>query len=219
MKKKITLIGSTGLIGSHFLKELSSDDFHKVNVITRRKIENLENKKYIKQSVQDFLDLEKIREDLKTDVLINALGTTIKKAGSKEEFKKIDHDLPLKISKIAKEEGCRWMVQISSMGANKKSNIFYNHVKGLLEESLEGIDFEGLHILRPSLLLGKRTEKRPAEYISKLVIAPLSFLIPWYYRPIHAKIIANTIKHISKSNMYGKHIWEGRKLFEIKKSF
>jgi len=213
LKQKITLIGSTGLIGIHFLEEIGPNDFQKVKAITRRKIPNLENKDFIKQSIHDFSELEKIRRDLKTDVLVNALGTTIKKTRSKDEFMKIDHDLPLKISRIAKEEGCRTMILISSMGANSKSKIFYSRVKGLLEESLEEIGFEEFHILRPSLLLGKRAEARPAEYISRHIMEHLSFLIPWKYKPIHASIIAKTIKCIIMEEKSGKHIWEGRKLF------
>ena len=215
LKNKITLIGSTGLIGTHFLEEISSDDFQDVNAITRRRIPNPKNKDFIKQSIHDFSDLQKMRQDLKTDVLVSAFGTTIKKAGSKEEFMKIDHDLPLEISRIAKEEGCRTMILISSMGANSKSNIFYSRVKGLLEEALEKIEFEEFHILRPSLLLGKRTEARPAEHISKLIMYHLSFLIPWKYKPVHARIIAKTIKYLIMKKNPGKHIWEGRKLFNI----
>jgi len=131
---------------------------------------------------------------------------------------KIDHDLPLEISKIAKEEGCRTMILVSSMGANSKSNIFYRRVKGLLEESLEEIGFEEYHILRPSLLLGKRTEYRPGEYIFKLIMEPLSFIIPWNYKPIQASIIGNTINFLIKENIAGMHIWEGSKLFEIQKN-
>ena len=156
-----------------------------------------------------------MRQDLKTDILFSAIGTTIKKAGSKDEFMKIDHDLPLNISKIAKEEGCRTMILISSMGANSKSKIFYSRVKGLLEGALEEVGFEKFHILRPSLLLGKRNEARPAEYISKLIMDHLSFLIPWKYKPVHASIIAKTIKCIIMEEKSGKYIWEGRKLFNI----
>ena len=170
LKNKITLIGSTGLIGTHFLEEISSNDFQDVNAITRRRIPNPKNKDFIKQSIHDFSDLQKMRQDLKTDVLVSAFGTTIKKAGSKERFMKIDHDLPLEISRIAKEEGCRTMILISSMGANSKSNIFYSRVKGLLEEALEEIEFEEFHILRPSILLGKRSETRPTEYLSLIHI-------------------------------------------------
>ena len=215
LKQKITLIGSTGLIGTHFLEEISPDDFQNVKALTRRKIPNLENKDFIKQSVHDFSELEKMRQDLKTDVLVCALGTTIIKAGSKDEFMKIDHDLPLEISRIAKEEGCRTMILISATGANSKSKIFYSRVKGLLEESLEKVGFEEFHILRPSLLLGKRSEARPSEYISKLILDYLAFLIPLKYKPIHASIIAKTIKCIIMEEKSGKYIWEGRKLFNI----
>ena len=194
LKQKITLIGSTGFIGTHFLVEISPEDFQIVKAITRRRIPNLENKDCIKQSVHDFSDLEKMRQDLKTDVLISALGTTIQKVGSKDDCMKIDHELPLEISRIAKEEGCKTVILISSKGANSISKIFYIRVKGLLEESLEKIGFEEFHILRPSLLLGKRNETRPAENIYKLIMDHLSFLIPWGYKPIHASIIARTIK-------------------------
>ena len=215
LKQKITLIGSTGLIGTHFLKQISPDDFQKVKAITRRKIADLKNKDFIKQYVHDFSKLEKMRQDLKTDVLVSALGTTIKKAGAKDEFMRVDHDLPLEISRIAKEEGCRTMILISAMGANVNSKIFYNHVKGLLELSLEKIGFEEFHILRPSLLLGKRNDARPVEYISKLILDHLSFIIPWKYKPIHASIIAKKIRCIIMKENSGKHIWEGGKLFEI----
>ena len=120
---------------------------------------------------------------------------------------KIDHDLPMEIARIAKEEGCRAITLISSIGANSKSKIFYIRVKGLLEESWEDIGFEEFHILRPSLLLGKKTETRHAKYISKLILDPFSLLIPWKYRPIHASSIANTIKHLIREHKSGKHIW------------
>ena len=217
MKKKITLIGSSGLIGSHFLNKIKSKDSLLVNAITRHKISNLENKNFIKQSFHNFSDLEKLRGNLRTDVLVSALGTTIKKAGSKKEFMKIDHDLPLEISRIAKEEGCRTMILISSTGANSKSKLFYSRVKGLLEKSILDIGFQEFHILRPSLLLGKRSESRPAEYITKLIMEPLSFIIPWDYKPIHASTIADTINCLIKVKMSGMHIWEGKKLFELQK--
>ena len=215
LKHKLTLIGSSGLVGTNFLEQIGPDDFQNVKAITRRKILNLKNKDFIKQSVHDFSDLEKMRYDLKPDVLVSALGTTLKKAGSKNEFMKTDHDLTFKISKIAKEEGCRTMILISSIGANYESKIFYSKIKGLLEISLKEIGFEELHILRPSLLLGKRTEDRPVENISKCIIGHLSFLIPKKYKPIHARIIAKKIKFIIMEKKSGIHIWEGSKLFNI----
>jgi putative NADH-flavin reductase len=95
MQQKITLIGSTGLIGSNFLEVINNEDYQSVTAITRSRISNLDEKDFIKQSVHDFSNLEKMRKDLKTDVLVCALETTIKKVGSKDEFMKIDRDLPL----------------------------------------------------------------------------------------------------------------------------
>ena len=164
MPSKITLIGSTGLIGLHFLESIREDDFPDVTAITRRKILNLADKHFIRQAINDFSDLESMRSNLKTDVLVSTLGTTIKKAGSQDEFFKIDQDLPLHIAKMAHEEGCRTMILVSSGGANPQSSIFYCRVYGLLEEVLSEIGFDQLHILRPSLLLGPRTEIRPGEF-------------------------------------------------------
>ena len=124
MEHKITLIGSTGLIGSNFLEGISNDDYQSVTAITRRRISNLDKKDFIKQSVHDFSDLEMLRSDLKTDVLVCSMETTFKKAGSPDKFMKIDHDLPLGIAKLAKEEGCKTMILISSIGANRQSTIF-----------------------------------------------------------------------------------------------
>ena len=115
LKQKLTLIGSSGLIGTHILEQINPDDFQCVKAISRHKIPILDKKGFIQQSIHDFSDLETMRQDLKTDVLVSALGTTIKKAGSRDAFMKIDHDLPLKISKIAKQEGCKTMILISSV--------------------------------------------------------------------------------------------------------
>ena len=95
MQPKIILIGSTGLIGSNFLEVINNEDYQTVTAITRSRISSLDEKDFIKQSIHDFSNLEKMRKDLKTDVLVCALETTIKKAGSKDEFMKIDRDLPL----------------------------------------------------------------------------------------------------------------------------
>ena len=94
LKQKLTLIGSSGLIGSHILEQISPDDFQNVKAITRQKIPILDKKNFIQQSIHDFSDIEIMRQDLKKDIIVSTLGTTIKKAGSRDAFMKIDHDLP-----------------------------------------------------------------------------------------------------------------------------
>ncbi len=213
MTQRICVIGSTGLLGKHFLESISAGDFGKVTAITRRLIPSLNDRTFIKQSIHDFSDLESMRPDLKADVLICTLGTTIKTAGSQDAFVRVDHDLPIEIAKIAKEEGCKSLVLISSVGANAQSKIFYSQVKGKTEEALEKLGFEQFHILRPSMLLGKRQESRPGEFIGKIIMSPLAMMIPWKYKPIHANTIAAKIQALVKASTPGEHIWEGRSLF------
>ena len=94
MEQKAVLIGATGLIGSHFLDGLKDNDDLQIHAITRRKINHLEQKGFVGQSVYDFKDLEAIRPILKADTLISTFGTTIRNAGSQEEFVRVDHDIP-----------------------------------------------------------------------------------------------------------------------------
>jgi len=156
-----------------------------------------------------------MRNDLKADVLVCALGTTIKTAGSQEEFTRVDHDLPLAIARIAQEEGCQRMILISSVGASAQSSIFYSRTKGLLEEALDDVGFEALHILRPSMLLGDREESRPGEFAGKIFMKPLASLIPWKYRPIQAATVAAAIQRSIASDQAGKQVWEGKALFDL----
>lgn len=213
MGPRIAIIGSTGLIGKHFLKSVGPGDYESVTAITRRSIQGLGDKHFIKQGIYDFSDLNLLRDDLKVDVLVCALGTTIKTAGSQEVFMQVDHDLPLEIARIAREEGCQQMILISSVGANADASVFYSMVKGQLEADLIELGFRSLYILRPSLLLGDRDESRPGESMGKLFMAPLSRLIPWKYRPIHAGTVAAAIHRTISKAQVGTHILEGEPLF------
>lgn len=213
MLQTITIVGSTGLIGLQFLKSIGEDDYQGVTAITRRDIPSLSGKPFIHQAKYDFTDLEHMREDLKSDVLVCTLGTTIKTAGSQERFMEIDHDIPLKLAKIAREEGCQTFILVSSMGADAGSRIFYSRVKGQLEEALAGVGFPRLHILQPSMLLGARQESRRGEFIGKLIMQPLSFFIPWKYKPIQASTVAAKIHELIGIDDEGVFTWSGKALF------
>ncbi|MBT3252580.1 MAG: NAD-dependent epimerase/dehydratase family protein [Candidatus Marinimicrobia bacterium] len=213
MSSTITVIGSTGLIGLEFLSQITEGEYQKVNAITRRQITSLSGKPFIHQAVHNFEDLESMRGELKSDVLVCTLGTTIKTAGSQERFIEIDHDIPLALAKIAHEEGCNTFILVSSMGADANSSIFYSRVKGQLEEALKAVGFPRLHILRPSILLGDRQESRPGEFVGKLIMQPLSFLIPWKYKPIQASTLAAKIREIIAAEKSGVRIWSGKNLF------
>lgn len=215
MSTRITVIGSTGLIGSEFLRNVTEGEYESVTAITRREVDGLQGKMFIKQAIHDFNDLESMRSDLQTDVLVCALGTTIKTAGSQERFFEIDHDLPLSLARIAREQGCKRFILVSSVGADASSRTFYLRVKGQLEQALKELGFETLHILRPSMLLGDRLESRPGEALGKILMKPLSFVIPWKYKPIHAKQVSAKIRQLSLSTDSGNHVWLGKSLFNV----
>ncbi|NQV16100.1 NAD-dependent epimerase/dehydratase family protein [bacterium] len=213
MGLKISVIGSTGLIGKTFLESIKEGDYDQVTAITRREIENLKGKTFIKQACYDFSNLEQMKPDLKADVLICALGTTIKIAGSQERFIEVDHDLPLEIAKLAVSEGCQTIVLISAVGADVDSSIFYSRIKGRLEQDISTLPVRGIHILRPSMLMGERLESRPGEFVGKIIMQPLRFLIPWKYKPVHASTIVETIHNVIREGKQGQHFYEGKRLF------
>jgi uncharacterized protein YbjT (DUF2867 family) len=127
------------------------------------------------------------------DVVCIALGTTIKKAGSQQAFRQVDYDLVLTVAQKARQSGARRCVVITALGSDAKSSIFYNRVKGEVEQALQAMGFEQLVILRPSLLLGDRQESRPGESLGQLVAPLLSpFLIGGLrrYRPIQSDVVA-----------------------------
>src|SRR5690606_33293472 len=118
--------------------------------------------------IDDFKDLSHSRDKLQADHVYCCLGTTMKKAGSKEAFYAVDFHYPLEIAKYSQQQGASQFFLISALGANIKSKIFYNKVKGEIEVAVSSIPFQGINIFRPSLILGKRNEKRFGEDLAKV---------------------------------------------------
>ncbi|MFT5887008.1 MAG: hypothetical protein ACI9IP_003481 [Arcticibacterium sp.] len=188
MTQKTALIaGASGLIGQELVKYLlNSSLYNKVIILVRRKID-LEHAKLI-QEIVDYknLDLSKI----KADHVFCTLGTTIKKAGSKEAFREVDELFPLQVAKQLYKNGAEMYCIVTAMGANASSSIFYNKVKGEVENGLQKIGFKHLGLFRPSMLLGDRKESRIGEEIGQTVMAWLNFLTPSDYKAIHIKKVA-----------------------------
>tara|TARA_B100000214_G_scaffold361371_1_gene324697 strand:- start:68 stop:727 length:660 start_codon:yes stop_codon:yes gene_type:complete len=158
------VIGSTGLIGKKLIFELAKKD-KEVIAITRRPISKLpENVTPFKINFDNFLKNGSLPS---CDHIYICLGTTIKKAGSKSEFKKIDFDYSVSFAKKAREAGATKISLVSSVGANKCSKNFYLKTKGEVEEEIKKIDFQFINIFRPSLLLGNREERRFLEKIGQ----------------------------------------------------
>lgn len=161
------LAGATGLTGGHCLRLLLDDpEFETVKVLTRRPL-GMEAHKLV-EIVVDFDQLEDYRLQMEATHVFCALGTTIAKAGSKEAFKKVDYEYPLRLAKIARSLDCSSFSVITAMGSNTKSPFFYSRVKGDLELELEKLGFPSLQILQPSLLMGERSERRFGEGIAQV---------------------------------------------------
>jgi uncharacterized protein YbjT (DUF2867 family) len=170
------VIGATGLIGKQLVDLLLSDpDLDKVKVFARKEIPSHTIKQIFIKTAFDSLDGIK-NEITGTDLFI-CMGTTIKVAGSQAQFHKVDHDYPLNFAKLARENGVVNVYLVSSIGANSKSRNFYLRTKGELEEHLAALNFNKTIIFQPSMLLGKRKEKRLGEKVGQIVMTKLNFLL------------------------------------------
>ena len=211
--KEVTLFGGTGLIGSLLLDILIEDnDYHKINVVTRKPI-SLSHKK-IKIHIIDFSDSKSYSQTLRNSQIVFAsIGTTQSKVkGNKESYRKIDFDIIYNIAKACKENDIENFSFVSSSGANIKSNNFYLNLKGEIENSILNLNLSSTSIFRPSLLLGKRKEKRYGEKVAQLIMPFLSFLMPSRYKPIRAALVAKSMVNISKSIQPGFKIYHYKEI-------
>lgn len=158
---KAIVIGATGLVGNLILNELLKDNvFSEVRIFVR-KTTGIINPK-LKEIIGPMIDIDALGSEIKGDVLFNAIGTTIKQAGSKEEQQRIDRDMPITFARLASGNGVRLMVNVSSVGASLKGN-FYLRTKAEMEAGTEKFFPNSVFHFRPSLLVGNRKEFRIAE--------------------------------------------------------
>lgn len=208
-----TLIGATGLIGNYLLEELLQDDyFDTVKILIRRRMEFSHPK--LEKHLVDFNDGDSFLVALSnSDVVFCSIGTTQKKVkGDKAAFRKIDYDIAVNAARFSKMVGCETFVLVSSVGANSNSNNFYLKLKGEIEEAVKETELKSIHIMRPSVLLGDRKEKRIGESISKNIMSALSFLVPSKYKPIQGRTVAKAMKNVSKENKQGFFIYEYKEI-------
>lgn len=210
---KAILIGATGLVGSEILKKLIVDScFSEIVVLTRRPLSQKDGK--IREYLVDFEDTQAWKENVQGDVLFSALGTTLKKAGSKEAQARVDYHYQFEVARIARHNGVRSLIQISSVGAHSKSPFFYLRMKGQLEEALKGLSFEKCCLLQPGPLAGKREQERPQE---KWLIQFLEWLpkIPGMesYWPIRASDVAKVAVEEASSGQIGFYQLKPKALF------
>jgi uncharacterized protein YbjT (DUF2867 family) len=149
----------------------------------------------LEKKIVDFGDSDSLLVALSnSDVVFCSIGTTQKKVkGDKEAYKKIDFDIPARLAKLCKMTGCEKFVLVSSVGADKTSGNFYLQLKGEVEEAVRATGLNSVHIMRPSMLLGKRKEYRAAEKIIGPLMKIFSFLVPAKYKAIEAVEVAKAM--------------------------
>ncbi|KPZ76311.1 oxidoreductase [Leptospira kirschneri] len=216
MSQKIALVaGASGLIGKYLLEELSKSSYYQKVYALVRKPGNTTGAEAIISDYESLVASSLPKEI--TDVFC-CLGTTISKAGSQENFRKVDHEYVLKLAKLTKEKGARSFLIVSALGADPKSFVFYNRVKGEMEKDLEKVGFSFLGIFRPSLLEGEREEVRPGEVVGHLVAKIVNPFL-WggirKYRSIHGRTVAKAMIQIAEKEPKGIRILESDRIADF----
>jgi uncharacterized protein YbjT (DUF2867 family) len=193
MNKTAVVFGATGLVGKELVFELLEDpSFLKVKAVIRKPLP-LSHPRLDQITIKDYSGLDAIKDQLAADVYFCCIGTTIKKAGSQEEFKRIDYDIPLKVAELAENLKVSNLIVISSLGAKADTSNFYLRTKGLMEQEVQKRFTGNLKFMRPSLLLGHRSEFRLAEKFAQIMMMGLGFLMVGpllKYKAIHAWDVA-----------------------------
>ena len=207
--RSTVLVGATGLVGAECLKLLLADPaFERVVVLARRPLEGVRASPKLAAHVVDFDHLEAHADLFTAGQLICCLGTTIGQAGSRERFRGVDYGIPMALAKLGAERGVRHFLLVSALGANARSRVFYNRVKGELEEALSALSFRSLSIVRPSLLLGERREFRLGEKVAQR----FAFLTPGKYAAIHARDVAAALVRLAKEDAPGRRVVESAEM-------
>ena len=216
--KTALLFGASGLVGSHLLNQLiSNNNYSKIKLFVRSTIEIDDPKVEIIQT--DFNNLANHKEDIIGDDCFFCIGTTKKNSPDKKEYKRVELDVPKQIAQIAKSNSVNSFVFVSSGYADPKSSGDYLKFKGEVEEELKRLNFLKLGIMRPSFLLGDRKEKRVGEKIgifvfkllTPLLLGPLKKM-----KPIHSEIVARSMIKVANEDLQ-KNTFESNEIIELTK--
>tara|TARA_B100001250_G_C19553872_1_gene680261 strand:- start:125 stop:808 length:684 start_codon:yes stop_codon:yes gene_type:complete len=215
-KIEAAVFGATGLVGSRLINYLKQDlEFEKINLIVRSPIK-IGCRKFKIHNINLFKKSQ-ILNTLKTSkVVFLSIGTTMSKVnGRKEKYNRIDFGITKDIADSCKELGIEKLILVSSSGADLKSKSFYLNLKGKIEKYVADINLKSVCILRPSLLLGKRNEKRFGEKLAQIIIPKISFLMPSKYKAINAEKVAKAMVQLSKKESKGVKIFHYKEIIDL----
>ena len=185
-------VGATGLVGKLVLARLlASPQVMRVTAPTRRPLDT--RHPCLFNLVVDFEGLPENASWWAVDAVICTLGTTMAEAGAQAAFRRVYHDYPLRVAQLARQHGAQSYALNSALGADARSSIFYNRVKGELETALAALDFPSLVLVRPGLIDGERATPRAGEGRALAVSRLLRPLLPMKWRPSRATRIADAL--------------------------
>lgn len=217
MALNVILAGASGEVGQRLLQKLiASNLVTSVHLINRRPLSTTHSK--VVQHQVDFDHLNSIENAPDFDLAYCCLGTTIKKAGSKAAFEKVDLQYACLFANLARQHNCTTFAVISSVSANPSTGGFYLETKGRMEDSLREMNWPSLYIFRPSLLIGKRQEFRLGERIGAIlgqVFSPLLIGPLHKYKPINMDILASAMSTLTKTANLGITTLEGKEILNL----
>lgn len=204
MERTALIVGASGLVGSHLLIRLLDDPrYASVIALTRRPLAVPHPK--LVEGIVDFERLDDFQLAHVDDVFC-CLGTTIRAAGSKDAFRRVDYEYPLRVARKAHEAGASQLLLISAAGADPDSRVFYSRVKGEIEVAAAALPYRTVVALRPSLLAGERREQRLGERVALALLQPVARLVPAAWRPVAAADVAAAMHAIAARELAGRHV-------------
>lgn len=219
--RRVVVFGSTGLVGGHLTRLLASEaDVGRLVAPVRRppSSERAAGNPKVDVPVVDFANLGTHADRLSADQVFICLGTTMKKAGSREAFRRVDFEAVVNAARVTLDGGARDVFLVSSVGADPAARGFYLRVKGEAEAALAALPFRSVHIARPSVLTGARTESRRAEragIVFMKLLAPLMVGPTRRYRPIAAEDVARALVVLSRAPARAVHVHESDELTRL----
>lgn len=208
MTRTALIAGPTGLVGQYLLQRLVLDPaYSSVRALARRPLALQHPSLRLLQT--DLADPSTLGASLQADDVFCCLGTTMRRAGSRAAFEDVDYRMVVDLARAARAAGAHQFIVVSAVGASTHSPAYYNRVKGRMEAAVSALGFSAVHIVRPSLLLGERTEQRPSEalaqklspYLSPLMAGPLM-----RYRPVAAEDVAEAMLQLALRGEHGVHV-------------
>jgi uncharacterized protein YbjT (DUF2867 family) len=202
---RVLVTGATGLVGGECVRRFATHPaFGRVVAVVRRELPAALRLPAVEARVADFEALERLDDVGPVSHVLCALGTTIRQAGSQERFRRVDHDYAIATARLGLRLGAHHFLLVSALGASAGSRVFYNRVKGETEDGVRALGYGSTTVVRPSLLLGDRAERRFGEEVAKR----FGFLMPGRLRPVDAADVADALVAAAAEDRRGERVIE-----------